>query len=154
MCLCDCDLPYKAGGVVGISSVINQSCLFVAGSEVPLDICERIIAKSKTVSRMLLSHVQLDPVTLSSLVARNVITNGKAVLLRNTSDTPDERVFNILRPALLSGGKVSLQAFYRTLLETKEGRLGHVALAEAIKKKGEMHLGINADHVVWRWLLH
>lgn len=128
--------------------------MFVAGSEVPLDICEKIIAKSKTVSRMLLTYVQLDPETLSSLVARDVIPNESVVLLGNTSNFHSDRVFNILRPALLSGGKVSLQAFYRTLLETKQGRLGHVTLAEAIKKRGEMHLAINANHVVWRRLLY
>lgn len=122
--------------------------MFVAGSEVPLDICVRIIAKSKTVSQMLLSHVQLDPETLSSLVARDVILYESADLLGDKSKAHSERVFNILRPALLHGGKVSLQAFYRTLLETKHGRSGHVSLAEAIKKRGEMHLAINADHVV------
>ena len=122
--------------------------LFVAGFEVPLDICVRIIAKSKTVSQMLLSYVQLDPETLTSLVARNVIPVGSAELLGDRSKGHSDRVFNILRPALLHGGKVSLQAFYRTLLETKHGRSGHVSLAEAIKERGEMHLAINADHVV------
>ena len=116
------------------------SCLLwcVAGCEVPLDICERIITKSTTVSQKMLTQVQLDPETLSFLVAREVITDDNATLLGDDSKSHKERIFYILRPALLHGGKKSLEAFYRTLVQTKTSRLGHADLAKDIKKRGEM----------------
>ena len=108
-----------------------------------MDICERVITKSKTVSQMLLTNVQLDAGTLTALVARNVISNDNAEMLANESfKSRNERIFVFLRPAILYGGKKSLEAFYRALLATREGRLGHVELAETIKKRGEMHLAM------------
>ena len=141
MCLYDChDLKVMANDLVPWGFECNCSCrLFcVAGYEVLLDICERIITKSKTVSQKILTQVQLDPETLSFLVAREVITDDHATLLGDDSKSHKERIFYILRPALLHGGKKSLEAFYRTLVETKTSRLGHKDLAEDIKKRGEM----------------
>ena len=134
------DLKVMADDLVPWGFECNCSCrLFcVAGYEVPLDICERIITKSKTVSQKILTQVQLDPETLSFLVAREVITDDHATLLGDDSKSHKERIFYILRPALLHGGKKSLEAFYRTLVETKTSRLGHKDLAEDIKKRGEM----------------
>ena len=110
----------------------------VAGFEVPLDICERIITKSKTVSQKMLSQVHLDAETLMSLVARNVISNEDARLLSQDCKGCSERIFQHLVPAILHGGKRSLEAFYHTLVETKSGRMRHADLAEDIKKRGEM----------------
>ena len=86
----------------------------------------------------MLTQVQLDPETLSSLVAREVITDDDATLLGDDSKNHKERIFCILRPALLHGGKKSLEAFYRTLVQTKTSILGHADLVEDIKKRGEM----------------
>ena len=86
----------------------------------------------------MLSQVHLDAETLMSLVARNVISNEDATLLGDDSKSHKERIFYILRPALLHGGKKSLEAFYHTLVQTKTSRLGHADLAEDIKKRGEM----------------
>lgn len=91
---------------------------------------------------MLLTHVQLDAGTLTALVSRNVISNDDADMLRSESKIRSERIFTFLRPAILYGGKYSLDGFYRALLATREGRLGHVELTEAIKKRGEMHLAM------------
>ena len=109
----------------------------VAGFEVPLDICERIITKSKIVSQKMLTQVKLDPETLSFLVARDVITDDNATLLGDDSKSHKERILYILQPALLDGKK-SLEAFYRTLVDTKTSVQGHADLAEDIKKRGEM----------------
>ena len=140
MCLYDChELQVMADGL-WCNFECNFLCLLwcVAGFEVPSDICERIIIKSKTVSQKMLTQVQLDPETLSYLVAREVITDEKARLLGDDSKSHKERIFYILRPALLCGGMRSLEAFYRTLVRTKTSRLGHADLAEDIKKRGEM----------------
>ena len=87
---------------------------------------------------MLLCHVQLDPETITSLVARDVITEDNAGLLKNETISHSKRVFETLRPAILQGGQWTLKAFYHTLLCTSEGRLGHKELAEAIKKRGKL----------------
>lgn len=136
MCLYDChDLQVMADGLADC----NCSCLLccVAGFVVPPDISERIITKSQTVSLKMLSLVQLDPETLSFLVARDVISDENAMLLRDESKSHKDRIFSILRPAVVHGGKRSLEAFYRTLVQTKTSRLGHAELAEDIKKRGE-----------------
>ena len=90
----------------------------------------------------------MDAETLSALVSRNVVSNDNAEMLANdSSKSRSERIFAFLRPAILYGGKKSLEAFYRALLATGEGRLGHMELAEAIKTRGEMHLAtIYATH--------
>ena len=87
---------------------------------------------------MLLSRVQLDPETIVSLVARSVITEDDAGLLKNETISHSRRVFETLRPAIVQGGQQTLEAFYRTLLCTSEGRLGHKELAEAIKRRGKL----------------
>ena len=86
----------------------------------------------------MLTQVQLDPETLSFLVARDIISDENARLLGDESKSHKERIFYILRPALLRGGMRSLEAFYRTLVQPKTSRLGHADLAEDIKKIGEM----------------
>ena len=73
------------------------------------------------------------------MVARDIISGGEnARLLGDESKSHKERIFYILRPALLRGGMRSLEAFYRTLVQPKTSRLGHADLAEDIKKIGEM----------------
>ena len=85
----------------------------------------------------------MDAETLMALVSRNVISNDNAEMLANdSSKSRNERIFAFLRPAILYSGKKSLDGFYRALLATREGRLGHEELAEAIKKRGEMHLAM------------
>ena len=91
----------------------------------------------------MLTQVQLDPETLAFLVARDIVSDENARLLGDESKSHNERIFYILRPALLHGGKKSLEAFYHTLVETKTSRLGHADLAEDIKKRGEMWWPLN-----------
>ena len=107
------------------------------GVRVSADICGEIITKSKTVSKGLLRYVQTDAETVSSFVSRNILTPEQGDQLRKETSPMSERLYDILRPALLRGGNSALQRFYWCLRDTQDdGRLGHKQLADAIKKRG------------------
>ena len=109
----------------------------MAISELPRNMCEKVM---RDLGEAIVTSIQLDPETVSSLVAFQIINGNDGEQLRNASHGAEsERVMDYLCPAVRRGGNRALESLYQVLMHTREGRMGHSELAKKIEKKGEYY---------------